>query len=156
MLPPWSRQAAFEHYLSRVMTAVVDYYLGARPDADCVGRKMESWLGTIGVVLVALLGIMLGRIFSSLRRPFWVVGYLLPALLVAMLVITRFSDSLVFGPAFFWMTAGREKFVILCLAVSMGLTTPLSRLPRRCEKWIVCILMVVVVAWRILPTPLPS
>jgi hypothetical protein len=39
----------------------------------------------------------------------------------------------------------------------MGLTVPLSRLPRRCEKLLVCILMVVIVTWySVLPFLVPA
>jgi len=117
---------------------------------------MNAWLETIGVVLVALLGIALGRAFSSFRRPYWTLGYFLPFLLIAMLVITRYANWLSFVPPFSWVTAGRVRFVILSLAVTMGLTTPLSRLPRKCEELTVCILMAVVVVWfSVLPFLLP-
>ena len=108
---------------------------------------MTPWLETIAVSIVALVGIFLGRMFSSFRRPHWILGYFAPLLLIAMLVITRYVNSLAFVPPFCWIAVGRVKFVVLALAVTMGLTTPLSRLPRRCEKVITCILMAVVVAW---------
>lgn len=60
-------------------------------------------------------------------------------------------------PPFYWLTAGRIRFVVLSLAVTVGLTTPLSRLPRRFEKVAVCILMAVVVVWfSILPFLVPA
>jgi len=117
---------------------------------------MNPWLEIIGVILVALLGILLGRFFSSLRRPHWTLGYFAPFLLIAALVIIRCDNSLAFVPPFSWITTGRVKFVILSLAVTMGLTTPLSRLPRRCEKFTVCALMTVVVVWfSVLPFLVP-
>jgi hypothetical protein len=108
---------------------------------------MDPWLETVGVVLVALLGVFLGIVFSRFRKPYWMLGYFLSLLLIAMLVVTRYVSSLAFVPPFFWITAGRVKFVILSLAATMGLITPLSRLPRKCEKLIICILMTVVVVW---------
>jgi len=118
---------------------------------------MNPWLETIGVILVALLGIGLGRMFSGFRKSYWALGYLLPALLVAMLVAARCANSLAFTPPLFWLTTSRAKFVILALAVTMGLTTPLSRLPRKREKLVVCVLMAVVVAWfSVLPFLVPA
>jgi len=117
---------------------------------------MNPWLETIGVVLVALLGILLGRFFSSLRRPHWTLGYFLSFLLIATLVIIKCDNSLAFVPPFSWIATGRVKFVILSLAVTMGLTTPLSRLPRKCEKFTICTLMTVVVVWfSVLPFLVP-
>ena len=118
---------------------------------------MNPWLETIGVVLVALLGVFLGVAFSRLRKTYWMVGYFAAFLLIVMMVVLRFNDSLAFARPFFWITAGRAKFVILSLAATMGLITPLSRLPRKCEKVIICILMVVVVVWfSVLPFLVPA
>lgn len=118
---------------------------------------MNPWLETVGIIIVALLGIFLGRAFSRLRKACWTLGYFLPLVLIAMLVAARCDDKLTFTPPFFWLTTGRVKFVVLCLAVTMGLTTPLSRLPRRCEKRIICILMGVVVVWfSVLPFLVPA
>jgi len=118
---------------------------------------VNPWLETIAVSIVALVGIILGRMFSSFRRPHWILGYFAPLLLIAMLVMTRCANSLVFVPPFSWIAAGRVKFVVLALAVTMGLTTPLSRLPRKCEKVITCILMAMVVLWfSVLPFLVPA
>ena len=107
---------------------------------------MNAWLETIAVVLVAASGITLGRRFSSFRRPCWTLGYIIPLIFVALLVTPRCAGSLAFVPPFYWLI-GRARFVVLGLAVTMGLTTPLSRLPRRCERIMICILMAVVVTW---------
>lgn len=118
---------------------------------------MGPWLETIGVVLVAVSGIVLGRMFSALRKPHWTWGYFLPLLLIAILVAARCSGALGFVPPFSWLAAGRVKFVIIALAVTMGLTTPLSRLPNKCERVLIYTLMIVVVAWfSVLPFLAPA
>ena len=118
---------------------------------------MSPWLETIGIILVALLGVFLGKAFSRPRKAYWIVGYFLSFLLIVFLVITRYSNSLAFAPLFVWITAGRVKFVIFSLAVTMGLTTPLSRLPYKFEKVAIYILMVVVVVWfSVLPFLVPA
>ena len=117
---------------------------------------MAGWFETVAVCLVALSGVFLGRVFSGFRRPHWLWGYFLPFVLIAMLVAARCANSLAFVPPLSWIAAGRAKFVILSIAVTMGLTTPLSRLPHRCQKVLICILMAVVVAWfSILPFLVP-
>ncbi len=108
---------------------------------------MNPWVETAGVVLVAMLGVLLGRFFSGLRKPYWLLGYFLSLALITMLVLVRFNNALYFVRPFCWITSGRIKFVILSLAVTMGLTVLLSRLPRKCEKLLVCIIMVMVVTW---------
>jgi hypothetical protein len=118
---------------------------------------VSPWLETIGIILVALLGVFLGKVFSRPRKAYWIAGYFLSFLLILFLVITRYSNSLAFVPLFVWITAGRVKFVIFSLAVTMGLTTPLSRLPYKFEKVAIYILMVVVVVWfSVLPFLVPA
>jgi hypothetical protein len=118
---------------------------------------MNPWLETIGVILVAALGVVLGRCFSRLKGPYWMLGYFPPCALILMLLVARCTDSLAFKYPFYWMTSGRVKFVILAFAATMGLTTPFSRLPRRTEKITVCGLMALVVFWfSVLPFLVPG
>ena len=118
---------------------------------------LNPWFETAGVVLVALLGVFLGRIFSSLRKSWWLLGYFLPFSLVLIMVITRYNNELHFVPPFSWIVAGRMKFIILSFAVTMGLTVPLSRLPYKFEKILVCFLMIGVVIWySVLPFLVPA
>ena len=118
---------------------------------------MNPWLETVGVIFIALLGILLGRAFSTLRKPYWTVGYFLSIILISMLAITRTEGVLGFVPPFSYLTAGRIRFVIVSLAVTIGLTTPLSRLPYRFEKFAIGVLMTVVVIWfSVLPFLVPA
>jgi hypothetical protein len=109
--------------------------------------QMNPWFETAGVILVALSGVFVGRVFSRFRKPYWVLGYLLPFVLIALLAMTRFDHSMNFVRPFCWVAVGRIRYVFLSLAVSMGLTVPLSRLPHKFEKLIVCVLMAVFVTW---------
>jgi hypothetical protein len=119
--------------------------------------KINPWLETIGVIFVALLGVLLGRLSSCFRKSYWAWGYLVPTILISMLVLTRFNNTLFFTPPFSWVTAGRTRFIVLAFAVTMGLTAPLSRLPRRCEKLIVGIVMAIVVGWfSVMPFLVPA
>jgi len=108
---------------------------------------MSAWLETIGVIFICVLGIVLGKAFSGLRRPSWICGYIIPILLVSVLLLTRFAVSIIFIPPLSWILAGRLKFVVLSLAVTMGLTTPLSRLTHRYERFTVKVVMVLIVFW---------
>jgi hypothetical protein len=118
---------------------------------------MNPWVETIGVVLIAVLGVCLGRLFSRFRTPYWMLGYLFPAGLIAMLALVRFDNSLYFIRPFIWVATGRAKFVTLSMAVSMGLTVPLSRLPRKWEQLSVCVIMAGFVTWfSVLPFLVPA
>jgi hypothetical protein len=118
---------------------------------------MNPWVETVGVIVVALLGVFLGRLCSRFPRPYWVLGYLFPVALIAMLALVRFDNALYFVRPFLWVATGRIRFVTLSLAVSMGLTVPLSRLPRRWEKLAVCMAMAAFVLWfSVLPFLVPA
>ena len=118
---------------------------------------MNPWFETSGVILVAVFGVLLGRVFSRLQKPYWMLAYLLPVAIIAILALARCNNALYFVWPFCRFTTGRTRFVVLSLAISMGLTIPLSRLPRKCEKVLVCILMAVVVTWScVLPFLVPA
>lgn len=118
---------------------------------------MNPWLETIGVILVILCGVYLGRVFSRFRKAYWLLGYFLSMLLIALLVMVRCNQSLVFVPSLTWVTAGRAKFVILALAATIGVITPMSRLPRKGEKLLTCLLLAVIVVWfSVLPFLFPA
>jgi hypothetical protein len=119
--------------------------------------EMNPWLETAGVILIAVFGVFAGRACSRFRKPWWVLGYILPSVLIAMLAMVRFNNTLYFVQPFSWITAGRIRYVVLSLAVSMGLTVPLSRLPYKFEKLIVCLLMAGFVTWfSVLPFLMPA
>jgi hypothetical protein len=118
---------------------------------------LNPWFETAGVIGVALMGIALGRIFSRLRKSWWLLGYFLPFSLIVLMLVLRYHGSLQFIEPFSWLVASRSKFVVLCFAVTMGLTVPLSRLPRKIEKILVCFLMAGVVFWfSVLPFLIPA
>ena len=119
--------------------------------------EMNPWLETTGVILIAVFGVFAGRFFSRFRKLWWVLGYILPGVLIAMLAMIRFNNALYFVSPFTWIAAGRVRFVVLSLAVSMGLTVPLSRLPYKFEKLIVCVLMAGFVTWfSVMPFLVPA
>ncbi len=118
---------------------------------------MNPYLETIGVILIALAGVYLGTAASKLKKPYWIFGYSFALLLIAMMALTRFSTALNFIPPFSWLIAGRTRFVVLAVAATLGVTTPLSRLPRKFERVTVCFLMAIVVIWfSVLPFLVPA
>jgi hypothetical protein len=118
---------------------------------------MNPWLETIGIILVALLGVLIGKLFSRPRKAYWIVGYFISFVLILFMLITRYSNSLAFAPMIVGVTAGRLKYVLFSLAVTMGLTTPLSRLPHKFERVAIYVVMAAVVVWfAVLPFLVPA
>ncbi|MHC4530079.1 MAG: cysteine peptidase family C39 domain-containing protein [Planctomycetota bacterium] len=108
---------------------------------------MNPWLETIGIILIAGLGVVTAKLCSRSQKPYWIIAYIFSMAIILMLAITRYAHSLAFVNPFPWITAGRTKFVLFSLAATIGLTAPMSRLPHKFEKIIVTILMVIVVTW---------
>jgi hypothetical protein len=50
-------------------------------------RKINPWFEITGVVLVALLGVFLGRVFSGFRKPYWLLGHFLGFVLIVILAL---------------------------------------------------------------------
>src|SRR4030042_58332 len=118
---------------------------------------MSPWLETIGIILVALLGVFFGKLCARPRKVYWIVGYFISFLLILFLLITRYSNSVAFIPMLLGITAGRVKYVLFSLAVTMGLTPPLSRLPYKFERVAIYVVMAVVVVWfAVLPFLVPA
>src|SRR5436190_12223775 len=106
---------------------------------------MNLWLAAIVSLLCALAGVWLGRWFSRLRRPYWMIGYFIPVFLIFVFVIGFRIPTLVFTPPFSWMMIGIKKFAVFGFITTMVLTTPLSRVPQKRNRMMISILMAVVV-----------
>lgn len=118
---------------------------------------MNPWLETFGVVLIIALSIFAGRVFSSFRKPYWMLGYFIPCMIIIILAMTRFYNEINFIRPFSWITAGRFRYVILSFSVSMGLSVLIPRILRKWERIVVCILMIGFVTWSsILPFLFPA
>lgn len=118
---------------------------------------MSPWLETVGVGMVAVLGVALGRASQRLRTCGWLAGYVFSIFLVALLALSQRSLTLQFSPPFSWFVAGRLRLVVLALAVTLGVSTLLPRLPRAWEKSAVRMLTIVLLLWSsILPFLAPA
>lgn len=117
---------------------------------------MNPWFETAGVALIAVLGMALGVLSRRLRRPYWATGYVLSLLVIVVLALGR-TTSLHFMPPVSWVVATRTRFILIAIATTLGLTTPLSRLPRRWERVGVCLLMGALLArFALLPFLMPA
>ena len=106
---------------------------------------MSPWLETGGVVLLGGIGVWLGRWFSRLPKPYWLLGYFVPLGVIVLIGCAYRFRALEFHPPFVWLMAGRTEFALTALLGTMVLTTPLSRLPGRRDRVAVSLLMVWVV-----------
>jgi hypothetical protein len=102
---------------------------------------------TAGVILLAGFGIFIGRWFSRQRSRLWLVGYIIPLLLVVMIGIPRWSLRMELIPPFSWIMADRTEYAIIALICTILLTTPLFRLKQRRQRLAVFIFMIIFTAY---------
>jgi hypothetical protein len=118
---------------------------------------MSPWLETAGVAQIALFGVIVGGRVQRLRTPYWALGYAFSLSLVAVLALGRCDFALRLVEPLSWIVAGRAKLVVLALAVTLGLSTLVPRLPRRWEQVTVYLLMAAFLLWSsILPLLMPA
>jgi len=97
------------------------------------------------VILFAGVGGLVGWYSSKLKRTFWLLGYVLPLLLLLAIGFARRFPVLDFVVPFRWLTYGRIEFALLGPIVSCLFTSLFSRLAERRIKVLLSILVVVVV-----------
>jgi hypothetical protein len=107
---------------------------------------MIPWLQVLGVVLLAASGHLLGRWFSGLRKPWWLLGYALPLLVVCLYGLSNRLPQLALTPPFSWIPLGRGRYTLIGFIAPLMFSTLLSRLPRRRERIAIGALLIVVVA----------
>lgn len=100
-------------------------------------------LETVGVVMLATAGVAMGWWCS--RRPWWLVGYLLPLGIILLIGVAHRYRPLEMSPPFSWLMTGRTEFALLAACATMVLTTPLMRLPRVRDRVAVTLLMILAV-----------
>jgi len=106
---------------------------------------MNLWLAATVALLCALAGVALGWWFSRLRSPYWIIGYVIPLVLVFAYALAFRVPTLLFVPPFSRMMVGIKKFAILVFIVTLVLTTPLSPVLQPRNRIMVAVLMAVFV-----------
>lgn len=106
---------------------------------------MNPYLDAIIAGLCAAAGAWLGHSCSRLRKPYWTLGYFLPLALIVACALTLHYPVISVSPPLSWLMLGRKKFAVAGFAAAMILTTPLSRLPHKRDRFMVALLMMVIV-----------
>ncbi len=111
-----------------------------------MGSVMAQYFELFLVAVVAFAGVILGLLSSTLRRRYWLTGYIVALILLSVLVLSQVYYPLCFIRPFNYLIAGRARFLILCLCATMGLITPLNRLKYQSQRFLVCVLTGIIVA----------
>jgi predicted double-glycine peptidase len=102
---------------------------------------MGPWLETLAVTVLAVTGVGLGLWFSRQRKPYWLLGYFIPLILVIGYAAAARKPALSLIPPISWLVMGRNKFASIALIATMVLTTPLSRIKQVRARVLISILM---------------
>jgi hypothetical protein len=103
---------------------------------------MNPWFETIGVLVLGMAGVALGRWFSRLPKLYWSLGYFIPLALIVLVGLAYRFRTLELCPPFCWLMTGRQEFALTALTGTMVLTTPISRLRLRRDRAALNLLMV--------------
>jgi hypothetical protein len=116
---------------------------------------LRSLLETIGVSALGLGGVFAGLWFSRLSGRGWMLGYLIPLIFVTLLIVGRIQQ-LDLIPPMSWLLAGRTEFFLAVPVLTMILTTPISRVPRRETRRLTVLFMVLLGGFSIWPFLAPA
>jgi hypothetical protein len=114
-------------------------------------NAMMPWLETTGVLMLALVGVLVGRQCAQLRKPWWLASYLIPLILIILIGASRRFPRLELCPPCSWLMAGRTEFAMTGLLGTMILSTLLPHLKKARDKNAVAFMMVLVVVLAALP-----
>jgi len=118
---------------------------------------MNPLIETVVVVALAALGFLAGHMFSRLRKPYWLIGYVPPLALILTVAMPKWVYALIFVAPFSWVTAGRREFVVFSVACTMLFGTILPGAPtRRIRNLLIAFMVVAVVSFGVLPFLMPA
>jgi predicted double-glycine peptidase len=106
-----------------------------------------AWFETLAVSILALMGIFLGASLSKFKKPYCWFGFASSFLFVAILLVVRFVPKLSFIAPFSWIVITRARFIVITVAVTLGLTTSIYHLRKKTEKVTLAVLMAIIVVW---------
>jgi len=116
----------------------------------------NPWAESLVVAVIALLAFLLGRWFSRLPKPYWLIGYFIPLGIILLYCIAIFEPQLTMIPPLSWMLIGRSRFVCFNFITTMVLSAPLGRLPQKRNRMVVCLLIVVLTSVSVVPFLAPA
>jgi len=104
---------------------------------------MQPLFETLAVTILAFLGLFIGLWIGQVRKRWWAIGYAFPLVSTVAVGLARLVSRLRFLIPFSWISAGRNEFVVLTFVVPMALGTLIWRLPKKSEKILAGLLLVV-------------
>jgi predicted double-glycine peptidase len=117
---------------------------------------MPEILQSLAIVLLSLAGAWVGLWFARRRSAWWLVGFLLPLVVILMIGLPRRHYPLMFVPPFKWLVAGRIEFALIGPLAAMLMATPIARLQNVRLRWGAgCFVAVFIVQAAVMPFLMP-
>lgn len=102
---------------------------------------MILWLETLGILLIAITGIILGRWASYRSTSARIFAMGISFAVVGLILLSRLGGLWETVPLLCPIAASRLRFVLLSFAVTLGLTAPLTQLRSYASRFITCLVM---------------
>ena len=99
------------------------------------------WLETLGILLIAFIGIILGRWASRRSTSARIFAMGASFAVVGLILLARQGSLWNTFPFLCPIAASRLRFVLLAFAVTLGLTAPLSQLRNLASRFVTCLVM---------------
>jgi predicted double-glycine peptidase len=107
---------------------------------------MELWLETLGILLIAVVGFILGRWAACRSTQARVFAMVASLIVVTLILLARQGRLWGTFPLLCPIAASRLRFVLLAFAVTLGLTAPLGQLRSFLSRLVTCAIMAVFIA----------
>jgi predicted double-glycine peptidase len=114
-----------------------------------------AWIETFGVVLLAFAGLAIGKWIA--KKPYWIMGFVIPFFFLLIIGLARYVSGLEFFPPVSWLMSGRREFAVIAIITTMLLATPISRSGSKRLKILVYIFLAsIIIYYSVLPFLLPG
>ena len=107
---------------------------------------MELWLETLGILLIAIVGFVLGRWAAGRSTHARIFAMCASFAVVGLVLLARQGRLWGTFPLLCPIVASRLRFVLLAFAVTLGLTAPLGQLRSALSRFVTCAVMAVFIA----------
>ena len=115
--------------------------------------EMGPWSEVVGVIALACVGAVGGHFVSRLRRPYWLLGMIVPLLMLIGMTVHGLEST----PPFSWLVPCRRENAAAAVLVTMVFFTTLKHLPsRRRAVLVVALAVAAEIHFALMPFLLPA
>lgn len=107
--------------------------------------QLVALVQSLGVIVLAILGMVCGRRLSQKKNRVWLVGYSILLLLLLIIALPRRVPQLEALPPFQWILAGRVEFAAMAFICAALFSILIERLKQRRQRVAVVVLVFVFV-----------